>query len=336
MPIQRVLRYRMLLEEMVKDLRKKGNDGHPDVALLDEALGKIKGAATAINDVIKVRENQQELLELESKWNGYEFSKAGRTIIKHGPLVKRCRRADKPFYFVLFSDVLVYGRKETLGTVDRYVHHREIQLEHSKVLSISDESEKPVEEQSDDARAFQVLSDQKAFVVMASNVADKDAWVDAVDKAVGRQRVRARRLQLLHRELVPGERAADDVATRERSRNRVPMAKIAILSKTAPTAAVVVPAAIHRKAPQLSYGASAGIDVANGGAVGAFGVRSVLGRDHEALEGVWVASVRTQHVGACGSRREVGDSRTECLDLGWRRRRKHDRGCRCRTRRVSR
>ena len=192
MPIQRVLRYRMLLDELRKDLIKRGHESHRDIVLIDEALNKIKNAATSINNVIKVRENQQELLELESKWNGYECSKAGRTIIKHGNLIKKCRRADKQFYFALFSDVLIYGRrsKEALGTTNRYVHHREIQLEVAKVVSVLDDGDKSAAEQSENAKAFQVYSDKKTFVVVAESVEEKEAWLLAIDEAITYQRRR--------------------------------------------------------------------------------------------------------------------------------------------------
>lgn len=179
MPIQRVLRYNLLLTDMLKDLQKKNPD-HPDVPLLTEALQLIQESASLINDVIKVRENQQQVLELDASWSGYQCSSAGRMLVRQGELVKRCRRADKPFYYVLFSDVLIYGSDAKSQIASRWVHHREIPLTSCKVIELEQEE-----------CAFQVFSDRKAFVVLAGSPAERQQWVQDCQKAIAEAKAKA-------------------------------------------------------------------------------------------------------------------------------------------------
>lgn len=181
LPIQRVLRYKMMLEDSLKDLKKK-KPQHADIPLLEQALKKLTVSAMHVNDVIKIRENQQEILALDAMWSGYECSKAGRTLIRRGDLVKRCRRADKTFHYVLFSDVIIYGSSKSNG--NHYEHHREIQL---KTCSV-------VEDEVDDSKkrpGFQIFDTTKSFVAFTVSQPEKKDWCNDLQNAIKAAREKA-------------------------------------------------------------------------------------------------------------------------------------------------
>jgi hypothetical protein len=91
-------------------------------------LAEIKESADHVNDVITQRENREAIQAIEpvgaherffreiltsfawfQMWGGAKLSKPGRLLTKQGPLIKRCRRDNKQFEFILFSDAMVYG-----------------------------------------------------------------------------------------------------------------------------------------------------------------------------------------------------------------------------------
>ena len=90
MPIQRIPRYKLLLEDIVKHTPS----WHPDLALCQDALIKIKAVANYTNDFVK--ENQDSLeavIDLENKITHMpphvRACFDGRVpLIKHGELVK--------------------------------------------------------------------------------------------------------------------------------------------------------------------------------------------------------------------------------------------------------
>ena len=51
-----------------------------------------------INDVIAIRENQQQILDLEKKWSGFQCSKAGRMLVRQASqagTVEHTRKLEK-------------------------------------------------------------------------------------------------------------------------------------------------------------------------------------------------------------------------------------------------
>ena len=67
MPVQRIPRYKLLLEEIIK--HKPDDD--PDQADLQEALRKVKIQAEDCNEATRRRENIQKLREIQSRFKGW-------------------------------------------------------------------------------------------------------------------------------------------------------------------------------------------------------------------------------------------------------------------------
>ena len=105
MPVQRVPRYRMLLEEVLKHTDQNNIEYNE----LMEALKKIKHVATKINEFIRDAEKSMELVALQRDSFGdlAEIVAAGRTYLMDEPLTKVCRNKNVIYQFFLFSDVVM-------------------------------------------------------------------------------------------------------------------------------------------------------------------------------------------------------------------------------------
>jgi hypothetical protein len=170
----------MLLSEALK----RTPDDHPDHGPLERATALIKEAAMFNNEMIRDRENREKIEEIESRWAGLRTSmvKPGRWFVREGTLIKKCRRADKPFEFVLFSDALVYGSSHLssgntgLASVK---FHREIPLSECRVKECGAAADATLE----------VASSVKSFVVRASDEMARGAWVSDLRRCIGEARV---------------------------------------------------------------------------------------------------------------------------------------------------
>jgi len=115
LPIQRIPRYRMLLEAIAKHTP----EGHPDYDDLRGALGKIIAVADQVNEQIRSAENAQRVVEVQTMMAG---SYPGNLVEPHrrflfaGELVKISRKAVQKRACFLFNDVLVYARSSAAPT----------------------------------------------------------------------------------------------------------------------------------------------------------------------------------------------------------------------------
>ncbi|XP_001624596.3 FYVE, RhoGEF and PH domain-containing protein 2 [Nematostella vectensis] len=111
-PVQRVPRYKLLLESL---LNKTPRD-YPDFSKLEEATYEIAKVAEHINENIRQHENFQKMLSIQKCLTGEGAPKIlapGRFFIKEGPLLKACRRGSQERMFFLFSDILIYAKKSS-------------------------------------------------------------------------------------------------------------------------------------------------------------------------------------------------------------------------------
>jgi FYVE/RhoGEF/PH domain-containing protein 5/6 len=169
MPVQRFLRHKLLLEELLK----RTPESHPDHGDVVKAIGAIDQFAHSVNENVKRHTALQKYNEIERKF-GFpkelelpEGSEDIRIFIKEGTLMKVCRKEPKPRYFVLFEDLLVYGESGVLS----YSIHR--------CLDLAKTSVKDVEDSSVMENAFEIYSTGKSFVVFADNVGEKKSWLNS-------------------------------------------------------------------------------------------------------------------------------------------------------------
>lgn len=90
LPVQRIPRYRLLVEEV----RKYTPETHPDYASVNIALERISDIATANNEAIRNRENKNKLMEVMMKLD-YRYRinllDGNSLFVKEGSLLRQCR-----------------------------------------------------------------------------------------------------------------------------------------------------------------------------------------------------------------------------------------------------
>jgi len=123
-PVQRIPRYKLLLEDVIG----KTPRSHPDKASLDSALEQIEAVAWHINEQLREHENSLRMLDIQRSLVGGQpkVIAPGRKLLKQGLLMKVPRSGGggvvggvgvgggyggatgQPRYFVLFSDMIMY------------------------------------------------------------------------------------------------------------------------------------------------------------------------------------------------------------------------------------
>lgn len=107
-PVQRVPRYRMLLEELLSVT----DEGHPDEEPLREALERVKDVAKHINEEKRSMEEEKKLKDLAERFAPGEVPdlvRFTRRFVREGDLIKaRLQRRQRRRVF-LFNDLLLYA-----------------------------------------------------------------------------------------------------------------------------------------------------------------------------------------------------------------------------------
>lgn len=173
LPVQRIPRYRLLLEQ----LQKCTPEGHPQFEVVNTALEKICAMAMYSNEAIRRRENRGKIFSIiqtiEPTTRVNLLDNPDRLFIKEGPLLRQCRRGLKEFQFWLFNDQLLYGQPTPLGL---YILNRQIPLSKCYVSSC--------ESMQEDGFSFIVESPAKSFIICVSTEKEKTEWLDAIKGAI--------------------------------------------------------------------------------------------------------------------------------------------------------
>lgn len=118
MPVQRIPRYRLLLEQVLKYTPIE----HPDHDVVKSCLEKICELATSNNEAIRARENHFKIMEImmqiEPRSRVQLLDDENRKFIKESSLKRQCRYVWQPSvhkYHITFQ--LIY-----LQTLNRYFH----------------------------------------------------------------------------------------------------------------------------------------------------------------------------------------------------------------------
>ncbi|CAG8434947.1 7701_t:CDS:10 [Ambispora gerdemannii] len=171
MPVQRIPRYKLLLE----DLLKKTDEKHLDYLNLKKAYQVIENVATFVNETIRQHEMFITMLDIQKSLTGFDevLLVPARTFIKRGTIKKICRRNHQEREFFLFSDILIYASP---GIVENlYNFHRKFELEDVTVISLEDTAVMK--------HCFQLMSPQKSFTLYADTLKEKEAWINAIREA---------------------------------------------------------------------------------------------------------------------------------------------------------
>eukprot|EP01083_Nonionella_stella_P143127 444140_1 len=105
-PIQRLPRYQMLLESLVKHTP----DGHSDQVLLKKAVDLIVQATFRINEATGAEDNLKKMLDIEGRFvNEISLVSPGRTLLRTGSLTLR-GKTSIPIEMLLFNDLLIVAK----------------------------------------------------------------------------------------------------------------------------------------------------------------------------------------------------------------------------------
>ena len=188
-PVQWVVRVLLLL----KDLQKKTGEAHSDHAGLAESISAMEKSCNTVNHFVWVRENKQKNLALQKQIVGMPpdlklVSEEERSLVLRAPLLKQCKRRPKPYTFLLFSDLLIYGG--ALGG-ERLRYHRHLELAYADVREREGgctDRHPILREWADGAHAFLFEGKHKSFVVYTKSAAQAQEWMSELSDAIGATR----------------------------------------------------------------------------------------------------------------------------------------------------
>ncbi|KAI9145989.1 Dbl homology domain-containing protein [Paraphysoderma sedebokerense] len=173
MPVQRIPRYRLLLE----DLLKKTPPLHPDHLNINTALKIIADVALFVNEQIRQHEMFIEMLDIQNKIVGFNepLITPTRRLLKRGNINKVCRKRNQPRLFFLFNDMLVYVSPMLLSQ-EKYLFHRKVDLQNCDVAD--------AEDAATIRNMFQIISRDKSFAVFTDTEVEKREWMESIRKAI--------------------------------------------------------------------------------------------------------------------------------------------------------
>ena len=127
-PIQRVPRYKLLLEQLLKFTPPQ----HPDLALLSTALTSIEFVASHINEAIRKRESMDAVIAIEEKFIASPgFLHASRVFLRQASIIKVGKNAScKADQFFLFNDLLASAR----SMMGKYLLKKKIAIDSTFML----------------------------------------------------------------------------------------------------------------------------------------------------------------------------------------------------------
>ncbi|KAJ1959189.1 hypothetical protein GGI12_004465 [Dipsacomyces acuminosporus] len=184
LPVQRIPRYKLLLE----DLLKHTPQSHIDHRNIEGALRTIEEVAAFVNENIQEHEMTMNIIEIQRTLGLKEtLLIPGRRLIKVGTLMKICRKNHQPRRFYLFSDILLYTSAPA-ALIDDQAGHRKVPLEDCKAMGVPDTL--------DCRNQFTIISREKSFIVYTYTSHEKAEWMQALAKAITERRAACETLQM--------------------------------------------------------------------------------------------------------------------------------------------
>ncbi|TDH66835.1 hypothetical protein CCR75_005971 [Bremia lactucae] len=185
MPIQRIPRYKLLLERLC-DLTPPD---HPDAEFLTEAVSRVRSVASGINETVRRQENLETVLQAQQKFAGQlSLFTADRRLLKSAKMIKMSTKRQEEVMIHLFNDILLYSDVLISGgyRVRRIVHLR------SKAVGVKTELPAPIQALYDQQSrrrvrkdcGFVVTSREKTFILFTDTPKSQREWVDAISSAV--------------------------------------------------------------------------------------------------------------------------------------------------------
>merc|ERR1712137_1321157 len=157
-PVQRIPRYRLLFEQLLKLTPKT----HPDCEKLNETLEKVNEIATFVNNY---QDESRKLREIHERIENCAIPiiKPGRKFVHEGIMKKTSSRATQERMLFLFSDVLIYC---TPKEPHKYKGHIPLNAS-SWIKGLSDTKVK---------NGMQLVAESKTYTLVSLSPEDKYQW----------------------------------------------------------------------------------------------------------------------------------------------------------------
>jgi len=193
-PVQRIPRYCMLLDELLKNT----DETHPDFDNIKTCVINVRKVAVENNEAIRRQEEAHKIYEVvlqissqRSDTSSNLLDDPNRKFILQGDLVRQCRNFRKTFRFWLFSDKLLYGEEEFSAIREgMYRVNHEIPLSRCNITTRNDIENNEF--------ALRVQSPAKSFVLYFKVEEKRNEWANAILTAI-----RASRCSLDNHRLAP-------------------------------------------------------------------------------------------------------------------------------------
>ncbi|XP_028411473.1 FYVE, RhoGEF and PH domain-containing protein 4-like [Dendronephthya gigantea] len=181
-PIQRIPRYKMLLENLLW----KTSDDHTDFNKLKEAVDQISKVALHINENIRQHENFQKILSIQNSFSREGAPKIlapGRVFLKEGTLLKVGKsgwRSAKERTFFLFSDILIYSKKNNEKESNRpFLCLQVFPLQHCKVHEVMGDGNA-----NEGGALFSIECQDKSLLLFSKSQGEAKSWLNEIRKTI--------------------------------------------------------------------------------------------------------------------------------------------------------
>uniref|UniRef100_A0A6B2L1F2 DH domain-containing protein n=1 Tax=Arcella intermedia TaxID=1963864 RepID=A0A6B2L1F2_9EUKA len=184
-PIQRIPRYQMLLESLLKKTWKY----HPDYEKLATALAEMIKTAKHVNDKAKEAENAKKLVLVDHSIQGMKgkvsdsIVAANRKYVKEGFLLQRTEKGEwKKRYFFLLSDMLIRARanRKQKGT---YIFIEKVNLKRMEVFRTLQSDVKDLVSKEMRSKSFELQHPHPIrYTLQAGSPEEKNDWCCEFEK----------------------------------------------------------------------------------------------------------------------------------------------------------
>ncbi|KAI9221070.1 hypothetical protein BC828DRAFT_382044 [Blastocladiella britannica] len=181
LPIQRVPRYIMLLEQLVHYT----SEAHPDYNDLTRCVAEVKKLADHINEELRRFEASKKVMHIASRLIGRPSSlptlvTPARTLLREADIATPMLMAHDKRTVFLFTDLLVVAKRNKDGK-DSYDYKDEVDLWHAWVKMVDDFTGSM---DTNRYYTFHVVGGKKTLALSAPSAAERDTWVQMIESAV--------------------------------------------------------------------------------------------------------------------------------------------------------
>ncbi|KAJ6254130.1 faciogenital dysplasia protein [Anaeramoeba flamelloides] len=175
-PIQRIPRYVMLVEGLLKHLETN----HYDYKPFQIVLSKLQDLAINVNKKKYENEIVGPLLYLEKKFEnlgGATLIKGGRQLLKEGHLIETSHPEPSKSWIFLFSDCIIFATNHG----EKYQKRFAIPISQ---ITIDEKKDIKVKRSNQSGLNFEIKTEKTTYIFRPESKKDKEEWVHLISKTI--------------------------------------------------------------------------------------------------------------------------------------------------------